>query len=298
MDYKKKELDIEGTWIGIRESDTPDLAKFAASFRQDAAILELKPNSTGNITSLNLSRIPPLPGSSTFLIGSPSGLPLKYVMGGKVQKQLDTTREKERINTPTFCADVDLFNGNSGSPLQIEKNGEVVGIAQSILPLLLGSFGSIDQYEGSKLTRGVTTWVEERKLTQNMEQLVKDSKTGRPVKTANGYKLCPIVGGTFLHSFSSTIVSNDLKEVSWQRYLPDSPAIRIRNQFGRVDGLSYLATKRAELSKKVQGLPVVTVSLVILVTMADEGNNLPDGIGLKIITRDRYVVTLKEQKLY
>lgn len=67
---------------------------------------------------LNLSRQRPVEGIPLVIMGHPMGLPLKIADGGEVLA----------LNDNFFQANLDSFEGNSGSPVFNKGNGEVEGI--------------------------------------------------------------------------------------------------------------------------------------------------------------------------
>ena len=82
----------------------------------DWAVIELDRPVTGR-APLKLSHKTPKVSESLFVIGTPSGVPLK-VATGKVRK----------TSIDTFTTNIDSFGGNSGSPVFNSKTGLVEGI--------------------------------------------------------------------------------------------------------------------------------------------------------------------------
>ncbi len=58
-------------------------------------------------------------GQRVFVVGYPSGIPLKYAPGAQVRDQ---------SNTAFFVANLDTFGGNSGSGVYDEKTGKLIGV--------------------------------------------------------------------------------------------------------------------------------------------------------------------------
>ena len=84
----------------------------------DFAVLELdRPAAERRPLDLDMAGTP-LPGRALFVIGHPSGLPMKAAEGGHVQQS----------GPYSFTADLDTFHGNSGSPVFDAMTGEVLGI--------------------------------------------------------------------------------------------------------------------------------------------------------------------------
>lgn len=67
-------------------------------------------------------------GDYVYSIGYPNGLPLKYSPNAEVF----------RVNDNSFVASLDLFKGNSGSPV-FNANGEVVGVYISTYLIIIGT---------------------------------------------------------------------------------------------------------------------------------------------------------------
>jgi hypothetical protein len=61
-------------------------------------------------------------GQPVYTIGHPAGLPLKFAAGASVRDTRDTKNEF------LFKADLDIFMGNSGSPVFDMNTHEVIGI--------------------------------------------------------------------------------------------------------------------------------------------------------------------------
>ncbi len=82
-------------------------------------------------------------GDYVYIIGYPSGLPLKYAPNGRV---FDT-------GTNSFLATIDAFKGNSGSPV-FNANGEVVGVYISTYLIIIGgnTYGRITSDNPHPLT--------------------------------------------------------------------------------------------------------------------------------------------------
>lgn len=87
----------------------------------DFAVLELDRPAAGR-RPLELDMAGPVfPGQSLFVIGHPSGLPMKVADGGQV---LDTL-------PASFTSDLDTFHGNSGSPVFDARTRKVLGIVSA-----------------------------------------------------------------------------------------------------------------------------------------------------------------------
>jgi hypothetical protein len=85
--------------------------------RVDFALIELD-RKVHNRRPLRLASRNASTGENIFLMGYPSGIPLKYAGPGKI-----VDRNKE-----FFTAYIDTFMGNSGSPVFLEKTNEIVGV--------------------------------------------------------------------------------------------------------------------------------------------------------------------------
>ncbi|MGZ3793948.1 MAG: trypsin-like serine peptidase [Bdellovibrio sp.] len=86
----------------------------------DYAIIQLdRPVTDRKILEMDFNPNNPALESDTFVAGYPSGLPLKITPGGKVLKN---------GNPLSFDTDLDIFHGNSGSPVFDQKTGLVLGI--------------------------------------------------------------------------------------------------------------------------------------------------------------------------
>lgn len=87
----------------------------------DYAVLELdRPAAGRRPLELNMAG-PVLPGQALFVIGHPSGLPMKVAEGGQA---LET-------GAYSFTSDLDVFHGNSGSPVFDARTRKVIGIVSS-----------------------------------------------------------------------------------------------------------------------------------------------------------------------
>lgn len=87
----------------------------------DYAVLELDRPAAGR-PPLELDMTGPvLPGQALFVIGHPSGLPMKVAEGGQA---LET-------GAYSFTSDLDVFHGNSGSPVFDARTRKVIGIVSS-----------------------------------------------------------------------------------------------------------------------------------------------------------------------
>ncbi|MGZ3771580.1 MAG: trypsin-like serine peptidase [Bdellovibrio sp.] len=86
----------------------------------DYAIVELdRPVKDRNFLEMDFSPNSPSMETPTFAVGHPSGLPLKVTLDGRVL----------RNNNPySFDTDLDIFQGNSGSPVFDQNTGKVIGI--------------------------------------------------------------------------------------------------------------------------------------------------------------------------
>lgn len=84
--------------------------------KTDWAVIELDRPVKGR-TPLKLSRKAPSRGDNVYVVGSPSGLPLKIATGKVRAKRLKH-----------FVTNLDTFAGNSGSPVLNAKTHEVEGI--------------------------------------------------------------------------------------------------------------------------------------------------------------------------
>lgn len=93
----------------------------------DYAIIELDRDVTV-AEPLDLSYSELKEGDYVYIIGYPSGLPLKYAPNAYAF----------RINEQSFVASIDAFKGNSGSPV-FNSNGEVVGVYISTYLILIGT---------------------------------------------------------------------------------------------------------------------------------------------------------------
>lgn len=103
----------ESNVFGIKRVISQSLNPYTKS---DYAVLELD-RECNHIDPVKVSLNGAKHGDNVYLIGHPSGLPLKYTPNGEVTY----------VGPVYFKATVDAFAGNSGSPV-FNKNNEVVGI--------------------------------------------------------------------------------------------------------------------------------------------------------------------------
>ena len=123
--YKKLEYDKPATTVFSLDqvySGKSVLAREKKENGSDWALIKLDRSVDPQIavpaefdTNKNLNK-----NDSIFVIGYPSGLPLKLTDSARV---LDTNG-----NEPYFFADLDTYGGNSGSPVFEEKTGMIVGV--------------------------------------------------------------------------------------------------------------------------------------------------------------------------
>lgn len=86
----------------------------------DYAIVELDRAVTDrNFLEMDFSPNSPSMETPTFAVGHPSGLPLKVTLAGRVLKN---------DHPYAFDTDLDIFQGNSGSPVFDQNTGKVIGI--------------------------------------------------------------------------------------------------------------------------------------------------------------------------
>lgn len=83
----------------------------------DWALVKLDREVEGQ-TTVMLSAGPAVPGQSIYVLGHPCGLPLKYAPGASVHY----------IENAYFGADLDIYSGNSGSPVFDSVTHEVIGM--------------------------------------------------------------------------------------------------------------------------------------------------------------------------
>lgn len=100
--------------------------KYDPAHMYDYAIIELTKNIERPI--LKPSKNKPKVGDKLYTIGHPNGLPQKVTDGGYILKL-----EKNIFGLKIFqiVHNLDLFKGNSGSPILDESSGDVVGITVS-----------------------------------------------------------------------------------------------------------------------------------------------------------------------
>lgn len=65
-----------------------------------------------------MSKRPVFPGQNLYVLGHPCGLPLKYAPGSAV----------ENIEKAYFISRMDIYSGNSGSPVFCADTHEMVGM--------------------------------------------------------------------------------------------------------------------------------------------------------------------------
>lgn len=86
----------------------------------DYAIIQLdRPVMDRNYLVMDFNHDSPSLQTLTFAAGFPSGLPMKITVGGRVLKN---------DNPYAFDTDLDIFQGNSGSPVIDQNTGKVIGI--------------------------------------------------------------------------------------------------------------------------------------------------------------------------
>lgn len=90
----------------------------AFPLKKDYALIELDREVTDR-KPLRLSTKKPKKGTSLFVVGTPTGLPLKVATGSVKSKGIIATY---------FRTNLDTFAGNSGSPVFNEESGKVEGI--------------------------------------------------------------------------------------------------------------------------------------------------------------------------
>lgn len=114
---KKNKMDLSNFDINnIYSCKNVVIAKFTDV--DDFAVIELSRAVTGRKPlKLNLNKAPAV-GTKLFVMGHPSGLPLKYADGAKVFENKETY----------FSTNLDTFQGNSGSPVFNFETLEVEGI--------------------------------------------------------------------------------------------------------------------------------------------------------------------------
>jgi hypothetical protein len=83
----------------------------------DWALIKLDRKVVGHLV-VNLSKKPIYLTQPVYILGHPCGLPLKYASGAQVRDITDTC----------FAADLNVYCGNSGSPVFDSKTHEVIGI--------------------------------------------------------------------------------------------------------------------------------------------------------------------------
>jgi hypothetical protein len=94
------------------------LARQENSFGADFAVVKLDRRVTGR-TPLRIARgNPPAVGTQIYVIGHPSGLPTKIAAGARVVRR----------NSNFFQANLDTFEGNSGSPVFDARTNTVQGL--------------------------------------------------------------------------------------------------------------------------------------------------------------------------
>lgn len=87
----------------------------------DYAVLELDRPAAGRRPLESDMAGPVLPGQALFVIGHPSGLPMKVADEGQVLDALPAS----------FTSDLDTFHGNSGSPVFDARTRKVLGIVST-----------------------------------------------------------------------------------------------------------------------------------------------------------------------
>ena len=100
-----------------------DVDETDASF-SDWALVRLDRKMEGQEIAA-LSQKPVCKGQKLYVLGHPCGLPLKYAPGGMV----------ESIENAYYTTKLDLFSGNSGSPVFDSLTGEVIGLVSASDPI-------------------------------------------------------------------------------------------------------------------------------------------------------------------
>ena len=96
------------------------IIKAQYDYNLDYAIIELNKEFNGSKLKLNTSGKTDDIEKAITVIGHPSGLPLKVASGAKIKY----------ANEYNFTANLDAFQGNSGSPI-LDENNSVIGILNS-----------------------------------------------------------------------------------------------------------------------------------------------------------------------
>jgi V8-like Glu-specific endopeptidase len=74
---------------------------------------------------VTVSKSPAFRGQSLYVLGHPCSLPLKYAPGGMVK----------HIENAYFTSEIDLYSGNSGSPVFCAETHEMIGIVSGSDPI-------------------------------------------------------------------------------------------------------------------------------------------------------------------
>jgi len=111
--------------------------------KEDWAILKLKrPVNRDLIKPAEIDTNPVDDKAPLYVLGHPSGLPMKYAMGDV----------KENKQPNFFTTDLTTFSGNSGSPVFNRQNNKVVGI------LVRGGQDYIDGPDGKNILNSIPFW--------------------------------------------------------------------------------------------------------------------------------------------
>jgi len=109
-----------------------------------------------DVNPLEISKTPVKKGDEVYVLGHPSGLPLKYTKNGKVFSD---------FNNFNFKTNLDTYGGNSGSPV-FNGNHKVVGIlirgAKDYVKTPKGCYSSniLNEDDGKEVIMSAMTWKE------------------------------------------------------------------------------------------------------------------------------------------
>ena len=100
-----------------REIITFSCATRSIEYGEDWALVKLD-RPVKNRPPATLSKKDTELGQNIYILGHPRGLPLKFAPGARIRK----------INSTTFNTDIDVYSGNSGSPVFDANSHQLIGI--------------------------------------------------------------------------------------------------------------------------------------------------------------------------